>query len=201
MQGKKEFKQRIYYNINLDSLVPEDHLLKRLDNLVSFDFVRDITKKYYSHTGKPSIDPVVLVKMLLVGYLFDIRSERKLVEDISLNLAYRWYIGYDLDEEIPNHSIFSKARVRFGKKLFVEIFEKIVLRCIQLGLISDSDMLIDSTVVKADASTDSLVDINLSPEDYWKKLNRHEKRPKKKTVGRGFTGKSIKTRWEKEEGM
>jgi len=197
VQGKKEFKQRIYYNINLDSLVPEDHLLKRLDNLVSFDFVRDITKKYYSHTGKPSIDPVVLVKMLLVGYLFDIRSERKLVEDISLNLAYRCNIGYDLDEEIPNHSIFSKVRVRFGKKLFVEIFEKIVLRCIQLGLISDSDMLIDSTVVKADASTDSLVDINLSPEDYWKKLNRHEKRPKKKTVGRGFTGKVDKDKMGK----
>ena len=95
MQGKKEFKQRIYYNINLDSLVPEDHFLKRLDSLVSFDFVRDITKDYYSYTGKPSIDPVVLVKMLLVGYIFDIRSERKLVEDISLNLAYRWRGGCD----------------------------------------------------------------------------------------------------------
>ena len=88
MQGKKEFNQRIYYDINLDSLVPDDHLLKRLDSLISFDFVRGITKDYYSHTGKPSIDPVVLVKMLLVGYLFDIRSERKLVEEISLNLAF-----------------------------------------------------------------------------------------------------------------
>lgn len=113
MQGKKEFRQRIYYNINLDSLVPEDHFLKRLERLVSFNFVRDITRDYYSHTGKPSIDPVVLVKMLLIGYLFDIRSERKLTEEISLNLAYRWYIDYDLDEEIPDHSIFSKARARF----------------------------------------------------------------------------------------
>lgn len=85
MQGKKEFRQRIYYNINLDCLVPDDYLLRRLDKLVSFDFVRNITKDYYSHTGKPSIDPVVLVMMLLVGYLFDIRSERKLVEEISLN--------------------------------------------------------------------------------------------------------------------
>jgi len=113
VQGKKEFNQRIYYNINLDSLVPEDHFLKKLEKLLSFDFVRNITRDYYSHTGKPSIDPKVLVKMLLIGYLFDIRSERKLVEEISLNLAYRWYIGYDLDEEVPNHSIFSKARVRF----------------------------------------------------------------------------------------
>lgn len=116
MQGKKEFKGRIYYNINLDSLVPDDHFLKRLESLITFDFVRDITKRYYSHTGKPSIDPTVLVKMLLIGYLFDIRSERKLVEDISLNLAYRWYIGYDLDEVVPGHSVFSKARVRFLKE-------------------------------------------------------------------------------------
>ena len=70
------------------SLIPKDHFLKRLDSLLSFDFVRDITKEYYSHTGKPSIDPVVLVKMLLIGYIFDIRSERKLIEEISLNLAY-----------------------------------------------------------------------------------------------------------------
>ena len=113
MQGKKEFKQRIYYNIDLDSLVPKDHFLKRLNRLLSFDFVRSITKDYYSHTGKPSIDPVVLVKMLFIGYMFDIRSERKLIEEISLNLAYRWYIEYDLDEEIPDHSIFSKTRARF----------------------------------------------------------------------------------------
>jgi transposase len=166
VQGKKEFNQRIYYNINLDSLVPDDHFLKRLDSLVSFNFVRDITRDYYSHTGKPSIDPVVLVKMLLVGYLFDIRSERKLVEEISLNLAYRWYIGYDLDEEIPDHSIFSKARVRFGKKLFLDIFEKILAKCIELGLVSKKAILIDSTIVRANASDGSMVETHLSPGQY-----------------------------------
>jgi len=196
VQGRKEFNQRIYYNINLDSLVPENHLLKRLDKLVSFDFVRDITKDYYSHTGKPSIDPIVLVKMILVGYLFNIRSERKLVEEISLNLAYRWYIGYDLDEEVPNHSIFSKARVRFGKKLFLDIFEQILIKCIELGLVSSEGMLIDSTIVKADASTGSLVDISLSPEDYWKRLDKSEK-PKKKLIGNNFTGKVDKNKMGK----
>ena len=170
MQGKKEFNQRIYYNINLDCLVPDDHFLKRLERLVSFDFVRDITKSYYSHTGKPSIDPVVLVKMLLVGYLFDIRSERKLVEEITLNLAYRWYIGYDLDEEIPDHSIFSKARTRFGKKLFLDIFEKILVKCIELGLVSKEGMLIDSTIVRADASDNSMVEINLLQSSIGKNL-------------------------------
>jgi transposase len=197
LQGKKEFKQRIYYNIDLDSLVPKDHFLKRLDSLVSFDFVRDITKDYYSSTGKPSIDPVVLVKMLLIGYIFDIRSERKLIEEISLNLAYRWYIEYDLDEEIPDHSIFSKARTRFGKKLFVDIFEKILIKCLELGLVSKEDMLVDSTIVKADASINSMIRVNLSPEDYWKKLDVYEKRPEKKRAGRGFTGKVDKDKMGK----
>ena len=176
--------------------MPEEHFLRRLEKLVSFDFVRDITRDYYSHTGKPSIDPVVLVKMLIVGYIFDIRSERKLVEEISLNLAYRWYIGYDLDEEIPNHSIFSKARARFGKKLFLDIFEKILVKCIELGLVSRDGMLIDSTIVKADASLHSLVEINLSPEEYWKRLDRSEK-PKKKLVGDRFTGKVDKNKMGK----
>ena len=196
MQGKKEFSQRIYYNINLDSLIPEDHLLKRLDNLVSFDFVRDITKNYYSHTGKPSIDPVVLVKMLLVGYLFDIRSERKLVEEISLNLVYRWYIGYDLDEVVPNHSIFSKARARFGKGLFLKIFENILIKCIELGLVSKEGMLIDSTIVKADASIQSLVEVNISPEQYWKQLDKGQK-PKKILAGDFFTGEVDKNKMGK----
>lgn len=196
MQGKKSFDSKIYYNINLDRMVPEDHLLKKLDKLVSFDFVRGITKSYYSHTGKPSIDPAVLVKMLLIGYLFDIRSERRLVEGISLNLAYRWYIGYDLDEDIPNHSIFSKARARFGKKLFLEIFEKILVKCVELGLVSKEGMLIDSTIVKADASSNTLVDVNLSPEEYWKRLDQ-SKKPEKKQVGRCFTGKVDKNKMGK----
>ena len=196
MQGKKEFNQRIYYNINLDSLVPDDHFLKRLESLITFDFVRDITKRYYSHTGKPSIDPTVLIKMLLIGYLFDIRSERKLVEDISLNLAYRWYIGYDLDEEVPNHSVFSKARVRFGKKLFVDIFEKILVRCMELGLVSKEGMLVDSTIVRANASDGSMVEIGLSPGQYWKKLEGKD-RPKKKLSGARYTGEVDKDKMGK----
>ncbi len=123
--------------------------------------------------------------MLLIGYLFDIRSERKLIEEISLNLTYRWYIGYDLDEEIPDHSIFSKARTRFGKKLFLDIFEKILAKCIEMGLVSKEGMLVDSTIIKADASINSLIEVSISPEEYWKKLDQKEK-PKKKLVGEHF---------------
>jgi transposase len=193
LQGKKEFNQRIYYDFNLESMVPDNHLLKRIEKVISFEFVRDKTKNYYSHTGKPSIDPIVLIKMLLIGYLFDIRSERKLIEEITLNLAYRWYIGYDLDEAVPDHSIFSKARERFGKKLFLNIFEEILKKCIDFGLVSNEAILIDSTIVKANASTQSLVEVNLSPEDYWTKLDQKEK-PKKKLTGKQFTGKVDKNK-------
>ena len=160
--------------INLDDLVPSDHLLRTLERLISFDWVRDKTRKYYSHTGKPSVDPTVLVKMLIIGYLYDIRSERRLVEDVSLNLAYRWYVGYDIDEKIPDHSIFTKARKRFGKELFIQIFEDVLKSCIKAGLVSAKEILIDSTIVRADASMNSIIEVNISPEEYWRKLDESE---------------------------
>ena len=160
--------------INLDDLVPSDHLLRTLERLISFDWVRDKTRKYYSHTGKPSVDPTVLVKMLIIGYLYDIRSERRLVEDVSLNLAYRWYVGYDIDEKIPDHSIFTKARKRFGKELFIQIFEDVLKSCTKAGLVSAKEILIDSTIVRADASMNSIIEVNISPEEYWRKLDESE---------------------------
>ena len=136
--------------------------------------------------------------MLVIGYLFDIRSERKLVEEISLNLAYRWYIGYDLDEAIPNHSIFSKARTRFGKKIFAEIFSHILKVCINYGLVSGDGMLIDSTVVKADAARDSMIEVSLSPEEYWRELDKSEKKDSlTQQVGSHFSGKVDKDRMGK----
>lgn len=107
MQGKKNFQPRLFYQISLADFIPQDHLLRKLEKVLDLNWIRKATREYYSHTGKPSVDPVVLVKMLLIGYLYDIRSERRLAEEMSLNLAYRWYTGYDLDEEVPDHSIFS----------------------------------------------------------------------------------------------
>jgi len=98
-----------------------------------------------------------------------------LVEEISLNLAYRWYIGYDLDEVVPNHSIFSKARARFGKTVFTEIFSQILKTAISYGIVSREVILVYSSIIKADASAGSIVEINLSPEEYWRKLDESEK--------------------------
>ncbi len=200
MQGKKNFEPRLFYQISLADFVPQDHLLRKLEKVLDLDWIRKATREYYSHTGKPSVDPVVLVKMLLIGYLYDIRSERRLAEEMSLNLAYRWYIGYDLDEEVPDHSIFSKARKRFGKKLFLEVFEHILKQCLKAGLVGEDSLFVDSTLVKANASMSSLVEVKLSPEIYWRKLESSEEvkgprgRPPKgkvsRQVGSHFTGKT-----------
>ena len=98
-------------------------------------FIRGLCRKYYSHTGQPSVDPIVLFKMMLLGYLFGITSERKLAEECTVNLAFRWYLGYDLDEATPNHSVISKARGRFGKKVFEEFFQEVLSICIERGLV------------------------------------------------------------------
>lgn len=175
MQGEKKFEPRLFYGINLVDFLGPDHFLVKLDKLVSLEWVRERTRQYYSHTGKPSVDPVVLIKMLLVGYIYDIRSERRLIEEVRLNLAYRWYVGYDLDEELPDHSIFTKARARFDKDLFLDIFEKILSECVRAGLVKGDGVLVDSTIVRADASMNSMVELTLPADEYWRKLDESEK--------------------------
>lgn len=191
MQGEKKFEGKLFYGINLADFLGPDHFLVKLDRAVSLEWVREKTRRYYSHTGKPSVDPVVLVKMLLVGYLYDIRSERRLVEEVRLNLAYRWYVGYDLDEEVPDHSIFTKARARFGKELFLEIFEEILSECVRAGLVKGDGVLVDSTIFRADASMNSVVEVALPPETYWRELGDEEKKSDSPRGGKPKDGRAI----------
>src|ERR671934_2959342 len=118
MMGSKAPEPKLYVSFDLDSQIPRTHILRRLDEAVDFSFVRELARPYYSHTGQPSVDPVVLFKLSLLGYLFGVVSERQLCQDASLNLAWRWFLGYELDEAIPNHSVLSKARRRFGVKVY-----------------------------------------------------------------------------------
>src|SRR4030042_4534343 len=152
MQGSKSYEGRLFYQVTLDSLVPEDHLVRRLVKIIDLAWTRAATAEHYSHTGRPSIDPVVIAKMMILGFLYDISSERQLMREIQVNLAYRWYLGYDLDEEIPNHSVLSKARGRLVKAFFEKLFSLVLELCRQAGLVDGSNALIDSTLVKADAS-------------------------------------------------
>ena len=121
--------------VNLDEMVPSDHFLRKLNETVDFEFIYDLMEPLYGKGGRPSIDPVVLIKMLLIGYLYGIDSERKLEEEVCFNLVYRWFLGLDLDDSIPDHSTFSQNRRRrfHGTEIFRQIFEHIVLECVKAG--------------------------------------------------------------------
>lgn len=111
MMGQQEKRQgQLFYAFDLETVVPNDHLLRGIDRFLDLSDARDHLRSYYSHTGRPSVDPELLLRMLIVGYAFGIRSERRLCEEVRLNLAYRWFCGLGLEDCIPDHSTFSKAR-------------------------------------------------------------------------------------------
>ena len=119
--------------LDIEELTPENHLLRQINQLVSFDFIYYLAATYYPANGRPSVDPVRMFKMLLGGYLYAIKSERRLVQETQLNIAYSWFCGFELGEKIPDHSKFSKARVRKWNErgFFQEAFLEIVRRCIE----------------------------------------------------------------------
>ncbi len=109
MMGEREFGTKLYCQLSLDGLVPQDHLLRRIARAVDFAFVRRLCRPFYSHTGQPSVDPVVIFKILLIGYLYGITAERRLAQEVSLHLAYRWFLGYDFDVSTPDHSVLASS--------------------------------------------------------------------------------------------
>jgi transposase len=138
MMGEQARTESLFYYFRLEEQIPEDHLLRLLDRYIDFSFVRERFKTFYSSTGRPSIDPEVLLRLLLVGYLYGITSERRLLDEVRMHLAYRWFTRLDLNAEIPDHSTFSKNRHgRFRQSgVFQEVFEEIVRRCVEAGLVS-----------------------------------------------------------------
>jgi transposase len=153
MMGQHDRSESLFYYFRLEDQVPENHLLRLIDRYVSLDFVRAKLKDAYSDTGRPSIDPELLLRMLLIGYLYGITSERKLVEELRMHLAWRWFTGLGFDQEIPHHSTFSKNRHgRFQESnLFREIFDEIVARCVQVGLVKGEHMSVDGSFIQANA--------------------------------------------------
>lgn len=159
----------------LEQLMPQEHFLRDLEKHVDFSFVYDKVSHLYSNLGRKSIDPVVLVKMILLGFLYGIDSERKMEKEVQVNIAFRWFLGIDLDEPVPDHSTISQTRRRKwkGTNLFEDIFTKVVQQCIDAGLVDGSLILTDSTHVKANASIGSgeTVSITVKPREYIKKLD------------------------------
>ena len=160
MMGRKSGQNQMIV-MDLSELIPEEHLLKRIDELVTFDFIYDKLLSYYPTNGRPSVDPVCMFKMLLVGYLYGIKSERRLVQEVKLNLAYRWFCGFELCEKIPDHSTLSKTRQRKWNQsnLFYEGLVEIIRLCIDNKLVDGKEMVADGSYIPAEVSRDSWIDV------------------------------------------
>jgi transposase len=155
MMGQRQGGQdRLFYSFNLDDHVPSDHLLRGIDRFLDLGDLRRHLAPFYSHTGRPSVDPELMVRMLIVGYSFGIRSERRLCEEIHLNLAYRWFCRLGLEDAVPDHSTFSKNRHgRFrDSDAFRLVFEVVVERCMKEGLVGGEGFAVDASLIEADAN-------------------------------------------------
>ncbi|MFH1863036.1 MAG: IS1182 family transposase [bacterium] len=166
----------------MEHYVPEGHLLRRLQALLDWRWVRQQTADLYGYNGHVSVDPVVIFKVLLLGYLYNISSIRELMRQIEDRISFRWFIGYDIDEKIPDHSVISKARRRFGAQMFAQFFDQTVRLCYEAGLVDAQLVHVDSTTVEADASLKSVQDTrpgdgfhpHLAPQAYWEALEAEE---------------------------
>ncbi|MFQ5566763.1 MAG: transposase, partial [Paracoccaceae bacterium] len=154
MMGMQAAPERLFYDFCLEDRVPGDHLLRRIDRYLDLSDLRATLRPFYSRIGRPSIDPELMIRMLIVGYCFAIRSERRLCEEVHLNLAYRWFCGLGLDGAVPDHSTFSLNRNgRFRQSdALRHVFEATVARCIAAGLVGGEGFAVDASLIQADAN-------------------------------------------------
>jgi transposase len=155
MLGEQVGQQdRLFYEFDIEDRVPHNHLLRRLDGILDLSWLRAELLPFYSHTGRPSVDPELMIRMLLVGYCYSIRSERRLCQEVELNLAYRWFCRLGLEDSVPDHSSFSVNRHgRFrDSDVLRKLFESIVHRCMEAGLVGGEGFAVDASVIEADAS-------------------------------------------------
>ena len=165
MMGRQsDFQASLFYDFNLEDHVPRDHVLRAIDRFIDLDEVRAHLLPFYSSIGRPSIDPELMIRMLLIGYIMGIRSERRLCEEVHLNLAYRWFCRLDLTDAVPDHSTFSKNRHgRFRESdLFRKLFETVLARCISEGLVGGEVFGVDASLIKADANRED----GIEPKDW-----------------------------------
>src|SRR5437899_6427056 len=156
MMGHRSKRFKLFTETDLEALVPADNFYRRLEGCLDLSFVRELVRDRYEEGGRPSIDPVVFFKLHLIAFFEGITSERRLMETAAMNLAHHWYLGYDLDEPLPDHSSLSKIRSRYGVEAFQRFFERIVELCMEAGLVEGEELYFDATRVEADASMGSL---------------------------------------------
>jgi transposase len=161
MQGKKSYQEKLFINFQLSSHVPHDNFYRRLKEMLPLEWVYQATKKYYGTEGQQSIDPVVFFKLMLVGYLENLCSDRRIISTAQLRLDILFFIGYDIDEPLPWHSTLSRTRQLYGEDVFKELFKKVLGLCIDSGMVSGKRQAVDSIAVQANASMESLEKIQI----------------------------------------
>ena len=168
MGDRQVIQEALFYEFSLEAHVPADHLLRSIDRFIDLSGLKAQLAPYYSSTGRPSIDPGLLIRMLIIGYCFGIRSERRLCDEVHLNLAYRWFCRLGLQGQVPDHSTFSKNRHgRFrDSDLMRHLFETVLRRCMDEGLVGGEAFAVDASLIKADASRQKGIEgsVGLSPE-------------------------------------
>ena len=160
MMGRQVAQEELFYEFRLEDHVPDDHLLRQLDALLDFNRVRSVLSARYSPIGRPSVDPELMLRMLLIGYAYGIRTERRLCSEVHLNLAYRWFCRLGLDGAVPDHSTFSKNRYgRFRESdIYRVLFEDVVEQCRKAGLVGGEGFAVDGSLIGSDAGRDRRVE-------------------------------------------
>src|SRR5512133_1109011 len=157
LQPTEQQSALFYYHINLEHRLSADHLLRKVNAKLDLSFVPGMVRHCYGRSGNTSLDPRVVMKMMLLLFLYNIRSERELMEQIAVRMDFLWFLGFDLETPIPDHSVLSKARARWGSEVFEKLFGKTVRQCVEAGLVDGRLLHVDSTMVKANASRDSVI--------------------------------------------
>jgi transposase len=150
-------KDLFSYSVDLDRRVHADHPLRRVSAMVDFTFARVAVQHTYGANGNESVDPAVLLKLMFLLFHENVRGERELMRRLPERLDWLWFLGYTLDDEVPNHSVLSKARTRWGGELFEELFVRTVQQCVEAGLVDGTKVHVDGSLIDADASRDSVV--------------------------------------------
>jgi len=159
MQGRTQFQPELFHTVNLDEFVPQNHLLRKIDAVLDLEFVYELTSPLYcSDNGRTSVDPALFFRMQIIGYLYGIKSDRKLCEETNLNLAYRWFCRLNLGDCIPDHSSLTRIRQRFGEQTFQRVFEHFIEKWNEAGIVTGKKLIADASLIDANASIESMME-------------------------------------------
>lgn len=157
MQGRHEYQPELFSQIDVEALIPKNHILRKIDRILDLSFLREVTAPFYSESvGRPSIDPEIFVRMNLLEHLYNIPSDRQLCEEVGFNLAYRWFCKLSMKDQVPDHSSMTKLRDRFGESTYRRIFLEVIAQCRKAGLVKGEKIMTDGSLIEADAAKKSL---------------------------------------------